>query len=247
MKSSPQRYTIVYTILLLLLLLLWLLSDGRAWQDGAATTANKPAITSTQEEPMSISSSNDDLTNAANGNTTETDTLASAVFAGGCFWCMEPPYDKLEGVIETVSGYAGGHTENPGYYDVVGGGTGHAEVVKVVYDPAQISYAELLEVFWKNIDPTTLDRQFCDVGDQYRTAIFYVNDEEKMLAEASLEKISKSHDLPGPVVTQIEPLRAFYPAEDYHQDYYRKNPLRYKLYRSGCGRDARLRQLWDMD
>jgi len=246
MKSSPLRYTIVYTVLLLLLLL-WLLSDGRAWQDDAATTATKSATTSTQEEPMSNSSSNDAMTTAVDGNTNDTESPASAVFAGGCFWCMEPPYDKLDGVIETISGYAGGDTENPSYYDVVDGGTGHAEVVKVVYDPSRISYAELLDVFWKNIDPTTKDRQFCDVGDQYRTAIFYADDEQKKLAEASLARLSAAADLPAPIVTAIEPLKAFYPAEDYHQDYYRKNPLRYKLYRSGCGRDARLRQLWGKD
>jgi len=246
MKSSPLRYTIVYTVLLLLLLL-WLLSDGRAWQDDTATTATKPATTSTQEEPMSNSTSNDSQTNAADGNSNDTKSPASAVFAGGCFWCMEPPYDKLDGVIETISGYAGGDTENPSYYDVVDGGTGHAEVVKVVYDPSRISYAELLDVFWKNIDPTTKDRQFCDVGDQYRTAIFYADDEQKQQAEASLARISAAADLPGPIVTGIEPLNAFYPAEDYHQDYYRKNPLRYKLYRSGCGRDSRLRQLWGKD
>jgi len=239
MKSTPLRYTIVYTAALLLLLL-WLLSDGSAWQDETANTA-------VMQEDTMIKPSNNDQANASEDNNTAAETTAHAVFAGGCFWCMEPPYDKLDGVIATISGYAGGHTENPGYYDVVDGGTGHAEVVKVVYDPARISYAELLDVFWKNIDPTTVDRQFCDVGDQYRTAIFYADDEQKQQAEASLAKIGVAADLPGPVVTRIEPLNAFYPAEDYHQDYYRKNPIRYKLYRSGCGRDARLRQLWDKD
>jgi hypothetical protein len=173
MKASPLRYAIVYTALLLLSL--WLLHEGRAWQAEGTTAAT------INEELMGNSSDNDVANDGSNteGAATGSSTQAYAVFAGGCFWCMEPPYDKLEGVIETVSGYAGGHTENPGYYDVVGGGTGHAEVVKVVYDPAQISYAELLDVFWNNIDPTTLDRQFCDVGDQYRTAIFYVKDQQE--------------------------------------------------------------------
>ncbi len=242
MKSSPLRYTMVYTVLLLLLLLLWLFSGDQLGADGDANVDTN----SLSENLMNPTSDADDrsVTTRTDGENSQGAGYAYAVFAGGCFWCMEPPYDKLDGVIETISGYAGGHTEDPSYEDVVAGGTGHAEVVKVVYDPGRISYAELLDVYWKNIDPTSKDRQFCDVGDQYRTAIFYADDEQRQQAEASLAKISATADLPGPVMTRIEPLNAFYPAEHYHQDYYRKNPLRYKLYRSGCGRDARLRQLW---
>ena len=169
---------------------------------------------------------------------------AVATFAGGCFWCMEPPYDKLPGVKATISGYMGGRTANPSYQDVSSGTTGHAEVVQVVYDPAKVSYDKLLEVFWVNIDPTTKDRQFCDGGSQYRTAIFYHDEAQRKAAEASKAAIEKSKPFKEPVVTQIVMAGAFTPAEDYHQDYYVKNPVRYNLYRSGCGRDARLKQLW---
>ena len=169
------------------------------------------------------------------------DGLAKATFAGGCFWCMEPPYDKLEGVISTTSGYTGGHKDNPTYKEVSAGGTGHTESVEVVYDPRKISYAELLEVFWKNIDPTVKDRQFCDPGSQYRTGIFYHNEEQKQLAEASKEALSDRFEQ---IFTEIVPASTFYVAEEYHQDYYKKNPLHYKFYRHGCGRDQRLEELW---
>jgi peptide-methionine (S)-S-oxide reductase len=169
------------------------------------------------------------------------DQFAKATFAGGCFWCMEPPYDKLDGVISTTSGYTGGHKENPTYKEVSAGGTGHAEAIEIVYDPAKITYAELLEVFWRNIDPTVKDRQFCDYGDQYRTAIFYHNEEQKRLAEESKQKLSGRFET---LYTEIVPASTFYPAEDYHQDYYKKNPLRYKYYRYACGRDQRLEELW---
>ena len=169
------------------------------------------------------------------------ETLVTATFAGGCFWCMEPPYDKLEGVISTTSGYIGGQKENPTYKEVSAGGTGHAEAVQVVYDPTKISYEELLDVFWKNIDPTVKDQQFCDHGDQYRTAIFYSGDEQKQFAETSKERIAVRFDT---VYTEIVPASTFYPAEEYHQDYYQKNPLRYKFYRTSCGRDSRLEELW---
>ena len=169
---------------------------------------------------------------------------AVATFAGGCFWCMEPPYDKLAGVTATISGYMGGRTANPTYQDVTSGTTGHAEVVQVVYDPKKVSYEKLLEVFWVNIDPTVKDRQFCDGGNQYRTAIFYHDDAQRKAAEASKAALEKSKPFKEPIVTPIEMASAFTPAEDYHQDYYVKNPVRYNLYRNGCGRDARLRQLW---
>jgi peptide-methionine (S)-S-oxide reductase len=167
---------------------------------------------------------------------------AKATFAGGCFWCMEPPFDKLDGVVSTTSGYAGGRKKNPTYKQVSAGGTGHTEVVQVVYDPKKVSYEKLLQVFWHNVDPLVKDRQFCDWGDQYRTAIFYNNDAERRLAEASKQAVEKKFG--KTVHTEIVPLQEFYPAEEYHQDYYVKNPLRYKFYRGNCGRDARLEQLW---
>jgi peptide-methionine (S)-S-oxide reductase len=167
-----------------------------------------------------------------------------AIFAGGCFWCMEPPFDKLDGVISTTSGYTGGTKPNPTYEQVSSGGTGHAEAVKVVYDPQKISYEKLLEVFWRNIDPTTRNRQFCDTGSQYRSAIFYLDENQKRLAEASRKELEAGKPFKLSIVTEITQAGPFYPAEEYHQDYYRKNPFRYKFYRSGCGRDERLRELW---
>ena len=169
---------------------------------------------------------------------------AKATFAGGCFWCMEPPYDKLDGVISTTSGYTGGQKKNPTYEEVSSGRTGHAEAVEVVYDPKKIGYEKLLEVFWRNVDPTVKDQQFCDVGSQYRTGIFYHDGEQKRLAEASKAALENNKPFKGPIVTEITRAAEFYPAEDYHQDYYLKNPVRYKFYRNGCGRDARLKQLW---
>ena len=169
---------------------------------------------------------------------------AVATFAGGCFWCMEPPYDKLAAWSRTTSGYMGGTKTNPTYEEVSSGSTGHAEVVQVVYDPKKVSYEKLLDVFWKNIDPTVKDRQFCDVGTQYRTAIFVHNDEQHAAAEESKAKIETTKPFKDPIVTPIVAAAEFWPAEDYHQDYYRKNPVRYKFYRTGCGRDARLKELW---
>lgn len=168
--------------------------------------------------------------------------LAKATFAGGCFWCMEGPFDKLDGVVSTTSGYTGGTKKNPSYEEVSSGATGHAESVQVVYDPAKVSYEKLLEVYWHNIDPLAKNRQFCDVGTQYRSAIFYQNENQKRLAEASKAEIQKRFK--QPVQTEIVAASAFYPAEDYHQDFYKKNPFRYKVYRTGCGRDARLEELW---
>lgn len=169
--------------------------------------------------------------------------LAKATFAGGCFWCMEPPYDKLDGVISTTSGYIGGTKKNPTYEQVSAGGTGHAEAVQVVWDPSKVSYAKLLEVYWRNVDPLTPNAQFCDHGDQYRTAIFFHDAEQKRLAEESKAQVQKKFP-EKKVVTQIVQASTFYPAEEYHQDYYEKNPLRYKFYRTSCGRDARLEELW---
>ncbi|HEX5128475.1 MAG TPA: peptide-methionine (S)-S-oxide reductase MsrA [Usitatibacter sp.] len=169
---------------------------------------------------------------------------AVATFAGGCFWCMEPPYDKLPGVVATISGYTGGRTRNPTYQEVSSGGTGHAEAVQVVYDPKKVSYEKLLEVFWVNIDPTVKDRQFCDTGTQYRTGIFVHDEAQRKAAEASKAQVEKTKPFKEPIVTPIEMATKFYPAEDYHQDYYKKNPIRYNYYRTGCRRDARLKELW---
>jgi peptide-methionine (S)-S-oxide reductase len=178
-------------------------------------------------------------------NATETAPPASearAIFAGGCFWCMEPPFDALPGVTSTTSGYIGGQTPNPRYDEVSAGGTGHAEAVEVRYDPARITYAELLDVFWRNIDPYARDRQFCDRGTQYRSAIFVLDDEQKRLAEASKQTLEAQ--LGGTFATEIVRARTFYPAETYHQDYYLKNPVRYQFYRFNCGRDRRLEAVW---
>lgn len=172
-------------------------------------------------------------------------TPAKATFAGGCFWCMEPPFDKQEGVISTTSGYIGGYVENPTYEAVSAGKTEHAEAVQISYDPNQISYAELLDIFWRNIDPLVTNRQFCDHGSQYRSAIFYHNETQQRLAEESKAQLARSGRFNQPIVTEIKPATLFYPAETYHQDYYQKNPIRYKLYRFGCGRDQRLQELWE--
>jgi len=179
-------------------------------------------------------------------STTESPATAYAVatFAGGCFWCMEPPFDKVDGVISTTSGYTGGKVENPTYEQVSDGGTGHAEAVQVRFDPRKVSYGQLLEIFWHNVDPITPNRQFCDGGSQYRSAIFYHDAEQKRLALASRQAIVDSKRFDRPIVTGVVPAGAFYPAEDYHQDYYVKNPVRYKYYRYSCGRDKRLEQLW---
>jgi peptide-methionine (S)-S-oxide reductase len=174
----------------------------------------------------------------------ETET---ATFAGGCFWCMEPPFEKLDGVSSVTAGYTGGRVANPTYEQVSDGGTGHAEAVQIVFDPKKVSYSKLLDLFWHNIDPTAKDRQFCDVGDQYRSAIFYHGAEQKKLAEASRQELQASGRIGRPIVTEIVEAGPFYPAEEYHQDYYKKNPLRYRFYRNGCGRDARLQEVWGAD
>jgi peptide-methionine (S)-S-oxide reductase len=167
---------------------------------------------------------------------------AVATFAGGCFWCTEADFDKLKGVVATTSGYIGGKVPNPSYERVSAGGTGHAEAVEVIYDPQQVSYVQLLAFYWRTVDPTVKDRQFCDRGDQYRTAIFVRNAEERKLAEASKEKVAAQFK--QPIYTQIVDATPFYAAKDYHQDFYKKNPAKYKFYRWNCGRDQRLEQLW---
>jgi peptide-methionine (S)-S-oxide reductase len=168
--------------------------------------------------------------------------IQKATFAGGCFWCMEKPFDDLNGVISTTSGYSGGNIANPTYQQVSAGNTGHAESVQVEYDATKVTYDKLLQVFWKNVDPTVKNRQFCDVGSQYRSAIFYQNDQQKKLAEQSKQQVKTK--LKTEVFTEITALKNFYPAEKYHQDYYKKNSLRYKYYRYRCGRDERLEEIW---
>jgi peptide-methionine (S)-S-oxide reductase len=172
---------------------------------------------------------------------------AKATFAGGCFWCMEPPFDKLKGVISTTSGYTGGHKEDPTYDEVSMGRTGHAESVEILYDPAQISYVRLLDVFWHNIDPTTPNQQFVDYGPQYRTSIFYHNEGQKRLAEESKAALEKSGRFGKQIVTEIVPASAFYPAEEYHQDFYKKSSARYGFYRFNSGRDQYLKRIWGAD
>jgi peptide-methionine (S)-S-oxide reductase len=175
---------------------------------------------------------------------TTTSAHATATFAGGCFWCMEPPFDELDGVISTTSGYTGGSKQNPTYEEVSSGTTGHTEAVQVVYDPKRISYERLLEVFWRNIDPVTPNAQFCDHGTQYRSGIFYHDEAQRRLAEESKRALESSGRFKAPIVTEIVAAGSFYPAEEYHQDYYKKNPIRYKFYRASCGRDRRLAELW---
>jgi peptide-methionine (S)-S-oxide reductase len=168
---------------------------------------------------------------------------AVAIFAGGCFWCVEADFDKVPGVLRTISGYTGGKAENPTYNQVVSGSTGHTEAVEITFDPSKVSYQKLLDVFWRNHDPLAKDRQFCDTGNQYRAAIFFHGEEQQKLAEET-RKAVRAKFAPRVVHTEVAKAEKFYPAEDYHQDYYQKNPLRYKFYRGGCGRDAALEKLW---
>ena len=169
---------------------------------------------------------------------------ATAVFAGGCFWCEETAFEGLPGVLSVTSGYTGGQKKNPTYEEVSSGGTGHAESVEVAFDPAKTSYEKLLEIFWRNVDPFQKDGQFCDHGTQYRSAIFYKDEAQRKAAEESKRKLEEDSKFKGKIVTQIVAAGTFYPAEEYHQDFYKKNPVRYHEYRQGCGRDARLKQIW---
>lgn len=175
--------------------------------------------------------------------TTGSGQTATAIFAGGCFWCVEADFEKLPGVLKAESGYIAGRVANPTYEQVSAGGTGHTEAVRVFYDPAKLNYAQLVEHFWRNIDPTVKDRQFCDVGSQYRSGIYYLDETQRRVAEDSKTALEKSGRFPR-IHTEIIAATPFYLAEDYHQDYYKKNPLRYKFYRANCGRDARLAEVW---
>jgi methionine-S-sulfoxide reductase len=184
-------------------------------------------------------------TNQSKINPDDSGRLEKATFAGGCFWCMEPPFDKLDGVVSTTSGYTGGKEKMPSYEQVSSGKTGHVEAIEVVYDPEIIGYDKLLEVFWKNINPTQENGQFADLGKQYRTVIFFHDEKQRQIAEASKERLEKSGKFEKPVVTEILQAGDFYPAEDYHQDYYLKNPLRYKYYRFGSGREQFINKIWN--
>jgi len=175
---------------------------------------------------------------------TDETNLNKATFAGGCFWCMVAAFDNLPGVVEVIAGYTGGHTQNPSYEEVSAGGTGHAEAIQVFYDPTKTGYSQLLEAFWHNVDPTAADRQFCDVGPEYRAEIFYHDEEQHRLAEQSKAELAQSKPFKEPIVTKITAASAFYPAEEYHQHYYRKNPVRYQYYHYTCGRAQRLKELW---
>ena len=197
-----------------------------AW--ALATQLFAPAMAQTQATPTAVPAS----------------MVAKAIFAGGCFWCVESDFDKIPGVISTTSGYTGGNTANPSYEQVSAHTTGHAEAVEVAFDPQKVSYERLVAYYWHTIDPTVKDQQFCDHGSPYRTAIFARGPEQLKIAQASRAALEKSKPFSDPVVTEIVPAGVFYPAEDYHQDYYKKNPIRYKYYRTTCGRDARLQQLW---
>jgi peptide-methionine (S)-S-oxide reductase len=175
---------------------------------------------------------------------TANEETGTAIFAGGCFWCMEPVFDKMPGVLSVMPGYTGGTTENPSYTEVCEGGTGHVEAVRIVFDPARVSYRELLQLFWRNIDPTTRNRQFCDYGSQYRTAVFYLDEEQKREAEESRDEAERANLIGAAVVTELLPASQFYPAEEYHRQYYKKEPYHYQRYHEGCGRNWRLKELW---
>ena len=184
------------------------------------------------------------FSNVPHPSLAESGEPAKAYFAGGCFWCMEEAFEKVDGVVAAVSGYMGGTVQNPSYEEVSSGRTGHAESVEVLYDPSKVTYNQLLEAFWRNVDPITPNAQFCDHGTQYRAAIFYQNDQERRFAEESKQAIEQSKRFNQPVVTQVVMASQFYTAEEYHQDFYKKNPIRYKFYKYNCGRAQRLDELW---
>ncbi len=185
--------------------------------------------------------------NESKGADMNSKKLEKATFAGGCFWCMQHPFDELKGIVSTTVGYTGGHKLNPTYEEVCAGTTGHAEAIEILYYPSQITYSELLDVFWRNIDPTTLNKQFADVGTQYRTSIFYHNEEQKRIAVASKKALEKSGRYDKTIITEITPSSTFYKAEEYHQKYYEKNSVRYKLYKFGSGRNEYLEKTWETE
>jgi peptide-methionine (S)-S-oxide reductase len=215
-------------------------APGRPWLRAAALRTALAAALAT----VAVGAPAQSAQRAAKADATNAATTAKATFAGGCFWCVEADFDKVPGVLSTTSGYTGGTLPNPTYRQVTSHTTGHAEAVEIVFDPSRVSYEQLVEHFWRTIDPTTVNRQFCDAGSPYRSAIFAHDAAQLAAAKASLAALEKSKPFPEPIVTEIEMAAPFYVAEDYHQDYYLKNPIRYNYYRSGCGRDARLKQLW---
>ncbi|MBJ6725883.1 peptide-methionine (S)-S-oxide reductase MsrA [Geomesophilobacter sediminis] len=172
------------------------------------------------------------------------ENLETAIFAGGCFWCMEPVFDKLDGVASVMPGYTGGHVKDPTYEEVCEGDTGHVEAVRIEFDPSKVTYRQLIDIFWRNIDPTVINRQFCDYGTQYQTAVFYTNEEQKRVAEESRKELEEGRVVPKPIRTEIRPASEFYVAEDYHRQFYIKNQLRYENYHRACGRDGQLKALW---
>ncbi|MEO8742837.1 MAG: peptide-methionine (S)-S-oxide reductase MsrA [Lysobacteraceae bacterium] len=242
-SSRHSRPTRLYAFILMLPLLAILVACS-ASNSGSANAAVPAAQATASSQAADASVAATAPAQQTSPTSKPSGESAIAVFAGGCFWCMQPPFDKVPGVISTEAGYAGGKQLNPTYEQVSAGGTGHAEAVQVTYDPNKVSYHKLLDVFWHNIDPIAVNRQFCDSGDQYRSAIFPIGDEQRREAEASKRAIEADPRFKQPIATRIEPTAVFYPAEDYHQEYYKKNPVRYKYYRYGCGRDQRLNEIW---
>ena len=218
-----------------------------SWSLVGCTPANSEQTASSQANPEQTAIEQTGTAVPANLSSADSSsrTETTATFAGGCFWCMEQPFDDLPGVVSTVSGYTGGTVENPTYNQVSSGNTGHVEAMQVTYDPAQVTYDTLLQTFWHNIDPLDNAGQFCDKGSQYRSAIFYASAEQQAIAQASKQTVADR--LNQPVATDILPAATFYPAEDYHQNYYQTHPVRYKVYRFGCGRDQRLSEIWGAD
>ena len=242
-RSMLSRFSAL-RCLVLFIPTLALLAACSAPNTGNANAATADAETSATAQPASTPATSATTSPSAVPAAKPTGAREVAVFAGGCFWCMQPPYDKLPGVISTEAGYTGGAKPNPTYEEVSAGGTGHAEAVQVTFDPSKVSYEKLLDVFWHNIDPVAVNRQFCDSGNQYRSAIFPIGDQQRREAEASKKAIEADPRFKQPIATKIEPASTFYPAETYHQEYYKKNPIRYKYYRYGCGRDQRLNEIW---
>lgn len=232
-RLQPSKRFLMLPFQLLCCCLLSLFLQGCA----QAEHANTPSATGNEAQQTAVNQ-------VENTGQTESAGLERAIFAGGCFWCMEPPFDKLKGVVATISGYIGGLETEPGYKAVASGKTGHTEAVEITYDPKQISYEALLDVYWRQIQPTEANRQFCDTGRQYRPEIFYVSQAQRRAAKQSKAELERSGRFEQPIVVPVTKATTFWPAEDYHQDYYLKNPIRYKYYRWGCGRDQYLDSIW---
>lgn len=246
-KGSFNGFLATSSLLLLTLAVLpftAIPSTGIAVAQDVENAQSEERVPSIPEEPQSSDSTEEN--NAEESNSGTDDTLRTAIFAGGCFWCMEPPFDALDGVKETTVGYTGGTTPDPTYAEVSGKSTGHYEAIRIVYDPQKITYQQLLDTYWRNIDPIDDKGQFCDRGSPYLSAIFVATPEERALAEKSKQKVQKDLEDKGRIATKILPQEKFYEAEEYHQDYYIKNKLRYKYYRKACKRDSRLEELWGL-